>query len=341
MRRSEIVKAHTEVAKALRQSGLSQAIREMQKAIQPGGKIDIVPDKVLGFFKDYLAYANKFGPTELKIAEVYSLSCLAQTSWWIPILGITSDPSPEGANNIWEANNKIKFFEDSLPDIITLLEPEDLSLARRKIEEDEEKNKNKKQDTLEVIVIEEKRDISSPARLIAILNSIQDIYKAASILEGSPNDDLAVIACDSGSDKVFYFLGLAKSMNRVKEIIVSMWDRVVFYQELQVDKRIEIVAKSLPILEEIKKKKRKLGPEQAKILERCIIEGISQFIESGATIPEIQSRTTYNPRQLLAPQPKLLVHQESTGAESPEQKSTTMKLAEDISLEEIREADKK
>ena len=53
-------------------------------------------------------------------------------------------------------------------------------------------------------------------------------------------------------------------------------------------------------------KNKKIGNEQAESLKRRIIEGSTKFVKSGAMIPEIEKEAKQNPRQLLAPEPKLL-----------------------------------
>ena len=119
---------------------------------------------------------------------------------------------------------------------------------------------------------------------------------------------MILLACDSGSDKSFDFLGLAKLVEMVKEIILSLWDRVVFFREKQMGERIDLIAKSLPVIERIveMEKLNHLAPEQAEILRRNIVSGVEKFIQAGAIIPEVESHSRYNPRQLMAPEPKLL-----------------------------------
>ena len=147
--------------------------------------------------------------------------------------------------------------------------------------------------------------------VIGVLNSVSQIYHVCAKLEDLPDNDLAVIGCDAGSDKEFNFNGAARNINRVKEVILSAWDRIMFHKEIEVDKRIELVAKSLPILEDIKKRKKKIGAENAKILERMVIDSINSFITAGAMLPEMEERASFDPRKLMAPQQKLLVHRET------------------------------
>ena len=69
-----------------------------------------------------------------------------------------------------------------------------------------------------------------------------------------------------------------------------------------------MVAKTLPVLDEIRRKKRSLGPENTKLLENAVTESIKSFVESGAMLPKMEDHAAFNPRQLMALEQKLLVH---------------------------------
>jgi hypothetical protein len=117
-----------------------------------------------------------------------------------------------------------------------------------------------------------------------------------------------VIACDSGSDKSFDFLGAAKVIAGLKELILTMWDRVVYYREKKLDAKLDLIGKALPIIGKIEELKAagSLEPEQAELIKQKVLGGVHKLLETGIVIPEISLRATYNPRQLMAPEPKLL-----------------------------------
>ena len=84
---------------------------------------------------------------------------------------------------------------------------------------------------LTTILIEEKDQFSNPKRIIELLDSITLLYDSCATVKKQSSSDLAILACDSGSDKAFDFLGAAKIIEMVKEIILSFWDRVLFFIE--------------------------------------------------------------------------------------------------------------
>ena len=174
---------------------------------------------------------------------------------------------------------------------------------------------------LNLVILEEADKYSNPKRVIETLEAVQLLYESVAILEGQRNDQqMILLACDSGSDKSFDLLGIAKLVEAVKEIILSLWDRVVFFREQKMGVRLELVASKLPIIEKISEMEKagNLEREQAEILRRDIGLGAEKFINAGAIIPEIESHSHFNPRQLMSPEPKLLAMPSTPSAPSNE-----------------------
>ncbi|MEZ0610150.1 hypothetical protein ACAW74_16660 [Fibrella sp. WM1] len=144
--------------------------------------------------------------------------------------------------------------------------------------------------------------------MIKALSSVNLFYETIAQILGHNENDLSVVAIDSGSDKSFDFLGAAKVVTSLKELIIGLWDRVIFYREKKLHERIDLITKALPVIENINtlEKEEKIGREQAEILRRNIFTGANDFILAGAILPEFEQHSTYSPRKLMAPEPKLL-----------------------------------
>ena len=209
----------------------------------------------------------------------------------------------EGAKLQAEAFFSIKFYVEEVPKMIQLLE-QDVDHYSPKEAEIEARERA----VLSTLVIEEKA-FSTPARITMLMTSVQLLYEVYAEIDNVSPTELCVISCDSGSDKSVDFLGAAKIIEQIRKTILDLWDRIVFYRERKLDAGLDLVSKSLPIIEHIDslEKNGKLGPEQAGKMRRDISEGVGKFIDSGAVIPEMEERSTVSPRQLMAPEPKLLV----------------------------------
>jgi hypothetical protein len=260
-----------------------------------------VTGEMLESFNAYAIAATSYSPSAKQLADIMKITELESPKTWSELL------SPE-TNRITKiaAQDAARFAKQHLPKIVKLLTSGPVAMAEGP--EDRKTRVFKGKSVLSVILIEADNRFSSPMRLVEILESVTLLYDACTIITESAHETLGVIACDSGSDKSFDFLGVAKVIECVKDVILSLWDRVVFYKEKKVSEHIDLISKSLPIIENISslESQNKISPEQAELLRRNIFDGVAKFSMSGAIIPEIEPRSYYNPRVLMAPEPKLL-----------------------------------
>jgi hypothetical protein len=301
MRRVEIVDAIKQIRKALDESKLQEALLTYVKRAT-GKETPKEPiEGLLQSLKSYSIRANDFSLAARELSDIFSLTRFEDPAYWASLV------VAQGRMSVSRSLEIINFAARFLPKVAAMIQQEHLQAVTESSENETKSFADK--GLLSIVVIEDKNRFSSPTRLIEVLQSVSDLYEACAIRQGMSANDLSVIACDSGSDKSFDFLGAAKVIECVKEIILSLWDRIVFFREKQLSQRIDLISEALPIIEQIGNLERenKLGREQAEILRRKILGGVSKFIESGAMIPEIEDRTHFNPRSLMAPEPKLLV----------------------------------
>lgn len=291
MLRSQIVKGTMRVRSAL----------EKLKFDEFSGDSTTTPQMLPKIFARYAAFMkdeDAFGETERTIMEILGLSELKEENIWAAMLMRSERKGVETLAQIARSvNTALKFL------------PKILELLKQDVDQFTESGKKEKEnyEILSVTVIEDQQN-STPKRIVTAIESIDGLYQACATIMGEKNSDLSFLSCDSGSDKCFDFLGAAKIVSCVKEVLLSFWDRIVFFREEKTGRRLELIAESLPILGQIATMKDtgKLEPEQAELLKRQIIESIKKFAQAGVTIPEIDKSTVYNPRQLMQPERKLL-----------------------------------
>ncbi len=303
MRRSELIHAVREVTNALDTSKVEGALELLMRSArtrQTGGASQVVAS-LLRALKYYSVQAEAFTPAARKLTEIFELRGLQDPDVWSALFADQQSVASGFAELRWD----VHFTKQHLPRVVSLLQQDSLpaeGTARTRRVGTEEFS------SLSVILVEQGDRLSTPERLIELLTSINEMYEACATVIGLPPGGLVVAAMDSGSDKSFDLLGIARVIECVKEVIISLWDRVVFFREKQLAQRIELVAQALPVITQIDdlEKQNKLGREQAEVLRRQIVHGVSKFLESGAYIPEIADRTFNDPRLLMAPEPKLL-----------------------------------
>lgn len=299
MRRVDLIAGTREIVNAIETSNVEETLQQLRRAPRGTQIPPAIYAAVFDSLREYSIKAHGFSPAATQIASILRLTKLQNPRIWTQLM------SEERTAVAYNLSTTIEFAKEYLPKIAELSEQESL----KTIQSGEGDSKFEGKSIMSVLIIEESNRYSSPERIIEILESVDTLYRMCSTMNGIPPEGLSVIACDSGSDKSFDFLGLAKVIECVKELILSMWDRVVFYKERQLSERIGLVSQTLPIFSDLEKlaESKALAPEQVELVRRGLLSGISKFMESGATIPEIENFTHYNPRKLMAPEPKLLV----------------------------------
>ena len=319
MLRVDIITGVSQIGDALTTSGLLDLleliVRERQR--QATEQISI---RIIEVYRKYSRLTEDFNDAAKEIHSILNLDKFNDVAFWSCWLTPTEGKTP----NFITLHRDVKFALQSVPKILKLLE-RDVDFVSAQITSDTETFAK-----LTTILVEDK-GFSSPQRLVLLFQSICGLYEVLSDLSGERYENLSVAACDSGSDKTFDFLGTAKGIEEIKEIILQIWDRVVFHRENKATRQLDVIAKTLPVLERIGKMEAagSLGPEQAEILRRKATESVTGFVEAGAIIPEIDDRVKLEPRKLMAPELKLLVapdlsrklhkdHKEHEEAEEPE-----------------------
>lgn len=330
MRRTDLINSIQKIGFVLKQSNVQEALFSSQRQ-----KGDI--EGLLSIFQNYTNLSKTFTADERKILKIFELDSLDNPKLWTRIF---SASEAEARDSFTKMRMGIRYFMEFLPSILELLKQDHINYFTSDRYEVKKEASLEDKSLLTVILPEQDNEISNPERLIKILDCINQLYDAFSIIENAEANDLSVAAIDSGSDKSFDFLGAAKLMESIKELIISLWDRVVFFREKKLSDRLDLIAKSLPVIEKINSMQEagKMSPEQAEILRRNITNAVNNFIVTGAVIPELSNYSNFNPRQLMKPEPKLLTN---TDNNTFQEKETPIEIDDNDFSEEEIEAMKK
>ncbi|RMO18586.1 hypothetical protein ALQ47_04030 [Pseudomonas cichorii] len=297
MRRQALLNAVHTVVSDIRETSLQFMFDEMLDFVRKGETEDASAAFSFRTFLNYSMRAAHYSPIEHQILNIMGIHMLQDPDWW------QVAPTMEGPA-LWDIARKIHFALDYLPRLVEMLEREYVDQT----EAESRKLLASGMDTLSILLVEDHDQRSTPDRLILTLQGVTEIYQAIATMEGESHSDLAVVAIDSGSDKSFDFLGLAKVMEIFKEILLAIWDRRVFHRHMHVSMCIQTIAESLPVIQQIHDMKEAgaMTPEQAELLKRQLVSGTSKLLEVGAISPEMEAQTGSAPRALMRPEPKLL-----------------------------------
>lgn len=267
--------------------------------------------ETLAALNAYSLAASRYSEAAKGVAKIFGIDALDNTRNWEQLLN--------GENAMRsQITRSLSTIKSELPKIIELIHQHSISEA----ETPEEIKSSDELSAMKLSFIEEDDQFSTVQRVIQGLSACEELYRAIQTIYSNTTTPLAIGAIDSGSDKSFELFGSADAIKELRLLIVDIWDRVVFHKENKLGKRLELLEKSLPIIEKIKslEQEGKLGKEESRIAINHITDGTKMFIAAGVFTTDIAKAQKIEPRLLLAPEPKLLaapkLNQESIDRES-------------------------
>lgn len=299
MLREELHEGVRRVLSILEEAGVASTIEAKFRRNQTQSSS---PADILATYNKLSRWWDFASEGERRLVHIFQLEMMFDAEFWSRMLS----PEPEGPFVPgMEIMSRIVFLRRELPLVLELLSTNAIKIKQEIIADGSQLGEA--QEVLELRIIEQDHERSRPHRIIGAIESITMLYEVAAELDNVSSNTLSIIGCDSGSDKEFDFLGLAKALRAVKETILALWDRVVFFRERKMHAGFELLSESLPLIERIDQMNgNALSPEQCELMKRKVLGGVQRFLDAGCTIPEINKATQFSPRTLLAPSPKLL-----------------------------------
>ena len=313
MRRIEIIQASQKVLEDIQESQIYEAFGKTLREKPPEG--EAFNAYLMSKLHGYSLLAKDYGPIEKQIADLFRLTDLTDSKKWPEV--VYSKKGRPRTVSVW--NMHLYFAVNYLPIFMDLIKPDYFTITEKSPEELPAEYKDK--GFLTVMLIEDENHPPTADRVVALISSISALYETSSailkkLIKQSPVD-LTMSGCDAGVEKTFDFLGTAEVIEMVRDIILSLWDRIVFFRERQIAQRVELVAKSLPVINEIwdLENANKIGHEEGEFLRRKLTDSVEKFIACGAVTAEMYDRSTFDPHELMTPEPKLLEEGEDENGE--------------------------
>jgi hypothetical protein len=300
MLRSEIVSGLESLLAAMADADVPNVVELVYRHLSRQGTEEVKTTDVLTCYQKFmLSLTSKFGEVEKRMMRVLDINEFTETEWWGQLIGAASgglqmpDPAVIG-----RPLYRLRFVIDYLPNVIALIKQDGPAVA-----------KGRGPGRIVLQLSEENDRHSSPARVIAAIEAVTQLYQAFADLLGLPESDLMLQSCDAGIDKTFTFSGLPELTERVVDCLLEVWRNAIYFREKKFNDKLDLIAKALPVLGDVAyaEEQSRIAPERAELLRRKIIGAAQKFIETGSTIPEMYNFTNYVPRQLLAPKEALLL----------------------------------
>jgi hypothetical protein len=321
--RSELVSALGQVRSIVADAGLDTLLQHMTRE-RDGlvGALGPIMTSAVDLIKKYQLLSE----SEKKVVSILGLDPLFDINWWTRV--VSGGPRPDAATKDANTSNsspisllrRVSSARDATARIVELLN-EGRGDARPKVSIDHGTTEiihAPPDGRLTLIIPEGPGERSSAIRVTEAIESVTQLYEGFARLRSETVETLTITNCDSGSNKVFDFEGLAGVMSEVRLTLVDLWDRILLHKEKRADAQIDLTIKSLRAFEELERAKQDntVSPEQAHLVERCLYNGASKFLSAGVVTSDIVDRPAGNPLALAKPESKLLLASPATSTHS-------------------------
>ncbi len=311
MRRIDLINGTTEIIEALVKNNIVPVLRstfDRSKSDEDSGKPSI---SALEAFKGYSLAASKFSTAARQLVAIFGLSDLEDPRLWSSVFTSTSSSNRGITGEIFSLFQRVEFAIDTAPLVLGLIEQSSSDVAKKSFQASNHVDAG----VVSVVIVEDDAEPSSVERIANILEGMETLYQSCAAINHIQVTSLQLVACDSGSDKTFDFLGHGKVIECAKNVFFQLWDRVVFFKERRSSEQIKLIAETLPVIEHIAdlEQKEKIDHELAQKLRRSVVHGLDKIFSARVYIAEAENRIHYDPRLLAAPEQKLL-----TGSVSPD-----------------------
>jgi hypothetical protein len=299
MRREVLQDSVNRIVQDIRESGIIEMLSQGTEAYQKTntGDKDSAQWVNVTVLADYFNRTSHYSEVERKISDILQINSIAEPSSW---QGQFSKVDP---SFIYPSLNRLKQAVDILPRFVALLD-RDYNIDGPTAGEATTESGM----TLQTVILtDEGALMSSPERIIELLSALGQIYAVIAEVEQLPTGSLAVVGMDSGSEKSFDLLGLAKIMSELRETLQWAYNSVVFHRHNVTARNLQIASDTLGVVEKIAKleSSKAVTSEQAARMKHGLFNGLEKFAATGAYIPEM-SQNRSSPAVAMRPQPRLL-----------------------------------
>ncbi len=297
MRRKVLKNSVQKVLNDLISTGLAPMIEGAVKSLRESGPKTDNSWISLDIISKYLSLVSDYDDNEIYVHKSLDLTLTADPNTWQRLF-IEPEPSL-----IMPINNRIQTALRFMPSILSVLEMdyEDGGPVESKLISNDLEIQT-------VILTDEGGSFSSTQRLIELLTSVQDLYRIISEIEQVKSDSIAVIGMDSGSEKSFDLLGVARLMHELRELLKFAYTTIAFHKQNVTVKNLQVAGETLGLVAKIGKmeSERIISSEDAARMKHGLFSGLEKFVGTGAYIPEMSAREGTEPALVMRPKPGLL-----------------------------------
>ena len=263
---------------------------------------------------DFQVISNLFfSYSELDADQKEFIKELGLSSIYSPVFWQESSNSSE-SDALMQAHSKIRNVVQNFPALINAL-----SLTEEKY--GELNSGSGIVDRISIIIPDESHKNIKSDHFANLLISIQSLYDVICSIEQIDSSSLSILSLDSGSDKVIVFGGLGQAIEKLKELMIEIWDRIALGGFGRRQAELNFLGKSLSLVPQIEAlvDQKIIDPEDGERLKRKLFDSSRFVVETGAITIEQEERQLPSVRQISHLSQALLTGPDQNDAEPPTQ----------------------
>lgn len=303
MRRDRIAKAANDIREALN----AAQIRELLRLVRTGqpAEGENRTQRILRAYQEFMRHYHQFGAQEKALVASLGLSPLLDIGFWCALIDGGQALDRKLLSEIEVAAYNVIFVMPKLSEILVRETDKGKFLVA------DGRGRERQISSLRVLVSEKERSLTDPNVVIALVRSMDKLYKALAILHGEKSIGLAIGSMDSGNAKSFDFFGASAIMDEIGTLLASIWDRVKYSPEDNLRYQIELAMVAVGFGVRVKRAQNAIDGEEAQRASRLVAKSIEMLFRCGAYTEEMDAAREGRASQLLTPRGRTVEFKES------------------------------
>ncbi len=303
MRRDRIAKAANEVREALH----AAQIRELLRLVRTGqpAEGENRTQLILRAYNEFMRHYHQFGDQEKGLAASLGLSPLLDIGFWCGLIEGGQAMDRKLLSDVEVAAYNVIFVMPKLSEILTRETDKAQFIVA------DSRGRDRQISSLRVLVAEKDRSLTDPNIIIALIRSMDKLYKALSIFHGEKNVSLAIGSIDSGSAKSFDFFGASAIMEEIGALLADIWDRIKYCSEQNFRYQIELAMVAIGFVLRVKRAQNIVDEEEAQRATRLVAKSIEMLFRCGAYTEDMDATRETRASKILVPKGRTMEFKES------------------------------
>ena len=298
MRRDRIAKAANDIREALHAAQICELLRSMRTG--QGGDEGSRTVRILRSYHEFVNHYHQFGEQEKSLLVSLGLGPLLDAEFWCGLIDGGNAMDRKVLSDVEVAAYNLIFVMPKLSELLTR------ETDKGEFVVSDARGNDRQISSLRVFVAEKERSLTDPHVIVALIRSMDKLYRALAILHGEKNVSLAIGSIDSGNAKSFDFFGASAIIDEIDSLLVSIWDWVKFCAEDNLRYQIELAMVAAGFVMRVKQAQVIVNEEDAQRATRIVAKSIETLFRCGGYTEAMDAERETRASRILSPKGRTL-----------------------------------